>query len=36
VIGVLSGAHDVETLGRSPHTHLLPSIADLPRLLEIE
>jgi len=36
VIGVLSGAHDVETLGRAPHTHLLPSIADLPRLLEIE
>jgi phosphonatase-like hydrolase len=33
VIGVLSGAHDAETLGRTPHTHLLPSIADLPALL---
>ena len=35
VIGVLSGAHDAETLGRIPHTHLLPSIADLPNLLGI-
>jgi phosphonatase-like hydrolase len=33
VIGVLSGAHDAATLGRTPHTHLLPSIADLPALL---
>ncbi len=32
VIGVLSGAHDVETLGATPHTHLLPSVADLPML----
>src|SRR5436190_3788925 len=36
VIGVLGGAQDAETLGRTPHTHLLPSIADLPRLLGIE
>ena len=35
VIGVLSGAHDAATLGRTPHTHLLPSIADLPDLLGI-
>jgi phosphonatase-like hydrolase len=35
VVGVLSGAHDAETLGRTPHTHLLPSIADLPDLLGI-
>jgi phosphonatase-like hydrolase len=35
VIGVLSGAADAETLGRTPHTHLLPSIADLPRLFGI-
>jgi phosphonatase-like hydrolase len=35
VIGVLSGAHDAETLGRTPHTHLLPSIAELPDLLGI-
>jgi phosphonatase-like hydrolase len=32
VVGVLSGAHGLETLGATPHTHLLPSIADLPRL----
>jgi len=30
VIGVLSGAHGVETLGVTPHNHLLPSVADLP------
>jgi len=35
VIGVLSGAHSVETLGLSPHTHLLQSVADLPRIFEI-
>ena len=33
VIGVLSGAHRLETLGATPHTHLLPSIAALPKLL---
>ena len=32
VIGVLSGAHGVETLGATRHTHLLPSVAALPRL----
>ena len=32
VIGVLSGAHDLETLGPTPHTHLLPSVACLPTL----
>ncbi|MCC6175330.1 MAG: HAD hydrolase-like protein [Chloroflexi bacterium] len=32
VIGVLSGAHGLETLGATPHTHLLPSIAGLPAL----
>jgi phosphonatase-like hydrolase len=36
VIGVLSGAHDAATLGRTPHTHLLPSIAELPKLLGID
>jgi phosphonatase-like hydrolase len=35
VVGVLSGAHDAETLGRTPHTHLLPSIAALPALFGI-
>jgi phosphonatase-like hydrolase len=32
VVGVLSGAHGVETLGATPHTHLLPSVAELPAL----
>lgn len=35
VIGVLSGAHDASVLGRTAHTHLLPSIAELPRLLGV-
>ena len=35
VIGVLSGAADGAILGRTPHTHLLPSIAELPALLGI-
>ncbi|MHB8646134.1 MAG: HAD family hydrolase [Thermomicrobiales bacterium] len=34
VIGVLSGAHGLETLGAAPHTHLLPSIASLPTLFD--
>jgi len=29
-IGVLSGAHDRDRLEKEPHTHLLPSVADLP------
>ena len=32
VIGVLSGAHGIETLGATAHTHLLPSVAALPAL----
>jgi phosphonatase-like hydrolase len=28
-IGVLSGAHDREALENAPHTHLLPSVAEL-------
>ena len=35
-IGVLSGAHDRETLEHVPHTHILPSIAVLPTLLEVD
>jgi phosphonatase-like hydrolase len=31
-IGVLSGAHGIETLSNAPHTHLIPSIAVLPQL----
>jgi phosphonatase-like hydrolase len=31
-VGVLSGAHGREALEREPHTHLLPSVAELPGL----
>ena len=34
VIGVLSGAHDLGTLGATPHTHLLPSVASLSALFQ--
>jgi phosphonatase-like hydrolase len=36
VVGVLTGSHGVETLGRVRHTHLLPSIASLPALIREE
>jgi phosphonatase-like hydrolase len=36
VVGVLTGAGTVETLGRVRHTHLLASVADLPDLIERE
>jgi phosphonatase-like hydrolase len=32
VIGVLSGAHGLETLGATAHTHILGSVAELPAL----
>ena len=32
VIGVLSGAHGIETLGATRHTHILASVAGLPKL----
>lgn len=32
IIGVLSGAYSLDALGVVPHTHLLPSIANLPRI----
>lgn len=35
VIGVLSGAHGIETLGATRHTHIIPSIAELPALFEV-
>lgn len=31
-VGVLSGAHDRRALEGAPHTHLIPSVADLTRL----
>lgn len=34
VIGVLTGAHSLDALGATPHTHLLKSVADLPEVLE--
>jgi phosphonatase-like hydrolase len=36
VIGVLSGAHGMETLGATRHTHLLESVASLPALFGID
>jgi phosphonatase-like hydrolase len=33
VVGVLSGVSNAETLRREPHTHILPSVVDLPALL---
>jgi len=36
VIGVLSGSHDAEALGRCRHTHLIGSVAELPELLDRE
>jgi phosphonatase-like hydrolase len=35
-IGVLSGAHDLATLQAAPHTHLLPSVAQIPGLWEVD
>ncbi len=34
VIGVLTGAHGIETLGITRHTHIISSVASLPALLE--
>lgn len=36
VIGVLSGAHGIETLGATPHTHLLSSVAGLSGLFGVQ
>jgi phosphonatase-like hydrolase len=36
VIGVLSGPRPVESWGKYRHTHILPSVADLPTLIESE
>ncbi|MCR3721275.1 MULTISPECIES: phosphonatase-like hydrolase [Prauserella salsuginis group] len=35
IVGVLTGGYDVTDLGAVPHTHLLPSVADLPGLLGV-
>ncbi len=34
VVGVLSGSQGVEQLGAVRHTHIIPSVAELPNLLE--
>jgi phosphonatase-like hydrolase len=34
IIGVLSGAHSREKLERERHTHILPSVAELPTVFE--
>jgi len=36
VVGVLTGTHGVETLGAVRHTHIVPSVASLPRLIASE
>lgn len=36
VVGVLSGVYGLETLGACPHTHLLESVAGLPRIFASE
>lgn len=36
IVGVLTGTHGLETLGRTRHTHLLASVASLPALIESE
>jgi phosphonatase-like hydrolase len=33
VIGVTSGAHDYARLSQAPHTHILQSVAEIPKLL---
>jgi phosphoglycolate phosphatase-like HAD superfamily hydrolase len=35
VIGVTNGTHSRVQLGRYPHTHLVDSVADVPRILGI-
>ena len=34
VVGVLSGSHGIDGLGRLEHTHIVSSVAELPGLLE--
>ena len=36
VVGVLTGAGTTEALGRVRHTHILPSVAEIPELVERE
>ena len=34
IVGVLTGMHTEERLRREPHTHIIPSVAELPELLQ--
>jgi phosphonatase-like hydrolase len=34
VVGVLSGSQGIEHLGRVEHTHIIPSVAELPALID--
>jgi phosphonatase-like hydrolase len=34
VVGVLSGAHDLDRLGAVPHTHIINSIVELPKIFD--
>jgi len=34
IVGVLSGSHGIEGLGKVAHTHIISSVAELPDLLE--
>lgn len=34
-IGVLSGANNYDTLSKYPHTHIIDSIKDLPKLISL-
>jgi phosphonatase-like hydrolase len=36
IVGVLTGAHGAESFGRVRHTHILPSVRELPELIESE
>jgi phosphonatase-like hydrolase len=35
-IGVLSGANSIEVLGKYRHTHILPSVRELPELIKLD
>ena len=35
VVGVLTGLHGEDRLRREPHTHIIPSVAELPDLIEL-
>ena len=36
VVGVLTGVYGRERLNREPNTHIIPSVKDLPELIERE